>query len=119
MTRVLVCGGRDYLDKEEAFRVLDALDMQRGISCIIHGAARGADTLADNWAFKRSVETEAYPADWTKHGKSAGPIRNQEMLAASAPDVVLAFPGGRGTSHMVSIAKAKGVEVLLAAECPR
>ncbi|MEM9912925.1 MAG: hypothetical protein AAF922_19365 [Pseudomonadota bacterium] len=45
-------------------------------------------------------------------GRAAGPIRNKEMLDEGCPDLVVAFPGGRGTANMVKQAQAAGVEVL-------
>jgi hypothetical protein len=61
------------------------------------------------------VREAAFPADWKRHGKSAGPLRNQEMLDA-APDLVIAFPGGRGTADMVRRAKSVNVKVIEIAE---
>ena len=49
------------------------------------------------------------PADWTKHGKAAGPIRNQKMLD-ECPDLVVAFPGGKGTADMVRRAMKAGID---------
>lgn len=107
--RLLVCGGRDYAEKDFLYGVLDGW-MFRPITVIIHGAARGADSLAGQWARDRGIEENAFPADWKKHGKSAGPIRNQRMLVEGRPDMVCAFPGGRGTCHMKEMAsKAKVV----------
>ena len=59
----------------------------------------------------RSVET--YPADWDRHGKSAGPIRNRQMLAEGHPDLVVAFPDtvSRGTWDMIGAARHAGVKV--------
>ena len=70
----------------------------------------------NKWAKDNNMKLKVYPADWELHGKSAGPIRNQQMLIEGKPDLVLAFPGGKGTAHMVSIAKKKGVKVI---EVPR
>ena len=102
MTRVLVCGGRDYNDLQKIFDVLYYLDgPQHGrgpITCVIHGAAIGADSLAALWAKKVGKQGLPYPADWEKHGKSAGPIRNAKMLREGKPDLVVAFPGGKGTA---------------------
>jgi hypothetical protein len=109
--RLLVCGGRDYTDREFIFETLDQLHADREITTLIHGAARGADTLAGEWAIARSVEVTPYPADWRAHGNLAGPIRNRRMLHEGKPDRVLAFPGGVGTAHMVRIARAFGVPV--------
>ena len=52
-----------------------------------------------------------YPADWDKHGKAAGPIRNKQMIDEGKPDLVIAFPGGRGTAGAVRLAKFAGVTV--------
>jgi hypothetical protein len=107
--RILVCGGRDYADTKLLERILDcAVDKwgKDGI-VIIHGGARGADSLAGRWAEYHKIECIEEKADWKKHGKSAGPIRNQKMLDEHAPDIVVAFPGGTGTAHMVKISKNK------------
>lgn len=106
---VIVCGGRDYSDQAAAYDALDAFHAHTSIHLLVHGAARGADTIAEQWADCRGVLTERVHADWETHGKSAGPIRNMAMLkgllrSGGESFAVLAFPGGRGTDHMVSIA---------------
>lgn len=133
--RVLVCGGRTWgemprglkygtleywqaktkVQVERSF-VTDQLDnlhlgTEGPITVIIHGAARGADQCAGTWARKRLVCEIAVPANWSGHGMAAGPIRNQRMLL-DEPDLVLAFPGGKGTAHMVKIAREAGIRVL-------
>ena len=111
--RVLVCGGRDYQDRARVFAALDALDSQRGPLVVIQGGASGADSLAREWCFaQRTCELVNVPADWRAHGRAAGPMRNQKMLDKYAPDLVLAFPGGRGTADMVRRARSAGVEVI-------
>jgi len=109
--RVLVCGGRDYDDRDQLFRVLDAAHQANPIICLIHGAARGADTLAEQWAIFRDVLIESYPAQW-RDGKKAGPIRNQKMIDDGRPHIVIAFPGGIGTADMVHRAEEAGVPVV-------
>jgi hypothetical protein len=52
-----------------------------------------------------------YKAEWDKHGRAAGPIRNQQMLDDGKPDLVLAFAGGRGTDDMCRRAREAGIEV--------
>lgn len=108
---ILVTGGRDYDDRRRLFRTLDALHSEYGFTRLVHGAARGADTLAGEWAERAGVPVTMYPADWSK-GRGAGHIRNAEMLAASNPHLVVAFPGGRGTAGMVKLALRAGKEVL-------
>lgn len=109
---VLVCGGRNFAAGEWLFKVLDKLHSENEITLIIHGNARGADVLAGAWARKNSVGCQSFPADWGKHGKAAGPIRNQEMLDASTPDLVIAFPGARGTADMKNRAQKAGVKIM-------
>lgn len=125
--RVLVCGGRDYRDRDAVFRVLDWWREEYGVAEVIHGACglyeytagrgatsgrlQGADRWADEWAIARGVPVRHFLADWRAHGRAAGPIRNQRMLDEVRPDVVIAFPGGRGTADMVQRARAAGVRV--------
>ncbi|MGX9443924.1 DUF2493 domain-containing protein [Nitrobacteraceae bacterium UC4446_H13] len=112
MTRVLVCGGRDYVNGRRLRFVLDHYNDGNPFSAVIHGAARGADTLASEWASNRSIPALPFPADWDNHGRSAGHIRNAQMLREGKPDVVIAFPGGRGTDNMIDQATRAGVPVL-------
>lgn len=108
--RVLVCGGREFDDQKLMHGLLDKL--KPIIDCVIHGNAWGADSLASQWAASRGVEQEAYPADWRSHGMAAGPIRNRQMLVEGKPDIVFAFPGGRGTDNMIQQALASHVLTL-------
>jgi len=116
--RVLVCGGRDFDDRDFIWNTLCDLDMKRGpFSCVIHGAATGADTEAMIWAQAMAgsghqVKHLPMAAEWGKYGKSAGPRRNQRMIDEGRPNLVIAFPGGRGTADMIRRAKAAGLEVL-------
>jgi hypothetical protein len=125
LKRVLVCGGRDYADYYRLAEFLDNLCAERGwvtepdefgnhlpMVHIISGMARGADTLAIDWAVTRYCSWSEYPADWKRHGNKAGPIRNQYMLDHGKPDIVVAFPGGVGTRDMISRAKKSGVELV-------
>lgn len=106
--RVLVCGGRDFDDAELVERTLCAL--RPAPSVIIHGGARGADHLGALWG-EHFASAETYLPDWQRHGRAAGPLRNQRMIDEGKPDLVVAFPGGRGTADMVRRAKVAGIEV--------
>lgn len=112
MTRVLVCGGRDYDDKVRVDAVLNKLHAEAGIDVIIEGAAKGADQLAYQWSWSNAVKSERYEADWENQGSFAGPMRNKRMLEEGKPDLVIAFPGGKGTADMVRKARRAGVEVV-------
>jgi len=111
MTRVLVCGGRDYQNAREMYRILDGYHTKYPVSCLIQGGARGADAIARTWAKLRGINCREFPADWDTHGKAAGPIRNQQMLDEGKPDVVIPFPGGPGTKKMIELAIANGVPI--------
>lgn len=109
--KALVCGGRNFRDKEKLFDRMDFVLSEYRITEIIHGAALGADSLADAWALTRGIPSKRFPADWVQHGKAAGPIRNAQMLAEK-PDVVVAFPGEKGTADMVKKSRAAGIQVI-------
>lgn len=110
--RVLVCGGRDFHDWFVLRDALDALHAERRFDHVMTGAAPGADTLADTWARSKAIPVSRYYALWKTEGKAAGPLRNQRMLAEGKPDLVVAFPGGRGTQNMCEQAESAGVEVI-------
>ena len=123
--KVLVCGGRDFTDwpffrgkMEEIalarFPRMDADEYGNFLYkvTIISGGAKGADTLAADWAAVNWAGYEEYRADWNKHGKAAGPIRNQQMLDEGKPDLVIAFLGGNGTNDMINRAKKADIEVI-------
>jgi hypothetical protein len=122
---VLICGGRDFNDwdtfRNEMFKIAERefprLQPDRYGNYlyevkIIAGGAKGADSLAADWAAAEWTDYKEYPADWEKHGKAAGIIRNQQMLDEGKPDLVIAFPGGKGTADMVNRAKKAGVRVI-------
>jgi len=109
--RILVCGGRDYADKETIKRVLNELYNASKFTQMIEGGASGADSLCASWAGAIGIHVIEVKAQWDKYGKRAGPIRNADMLNLK-PDLVVAFPGGRGTKDMIGKAKAAGVKVI-------
>jgi hypothetical protein len=112
--RVLVCGGRNFNDNDHIWNALLGLEMvfDRRIQTVIQGGARGADAGGKRWAKIHERETLEFQPDWNKHGKAAGPLRNQEMIDKGDPELVLAFPGGRGTADMVRRAKAANIAVI-------
>lgn len=109
--KLLVCGGRDYSDRETVFSRLDSIHAKRNITLLIEGGATGADSLARAWGRSRGVHVATIHALWETSGRGAGPQRNAAMLSLS-PDGVLTFPGGRGTANMVQQAKDAGVKVV-------
>jgi hypothetical protein len=110
--KVLVCGGRTFNQYSLLSRTLNEFHSINKITCLAHGGARGADMLSGHWARGQRVPVQVYKADWERYGRSAGPIRNLQMLTEFKPDVVIAFPGGNGTQHMVKAAHIKKVPVI-------
>lgn len=109
---VIVTGGRNYADQAHVFATLDRIDDDRQITRLVVGSRRGADELAYRWATSNGRRVDVHYADWRKHGRAAGPIRNAKMIAEERPDLVVAFPGGSGTADCVRQARAAGVEVV-------
>jgi hypothetical protein len=110
--RVLVCGDRNWTDQAFIDQTLDQIHEVQGIVCIIEGEARGADRMARSWAASRNVPFLAFPAEWNRYGKAAGPIRNRKQFDEGQPDLVVAFhndlPNSRGTRDMIKYAKSRG-----------
>lgn len=117
MIRVLVCGSRICADRELVQRAMAPYvgrvvgRYNTSAHTIITGGATGVDSLAHQIATAAKMNTLIFRADWKTHGKAAGPIRNQRMIDEGKPDLVLAFPGGRGTADMIRRAEAAGIPV--------
>lgn len=112
--KILCCGNRNWTDRKKIWDRLADIDRSAHAITIIHGAAKGADTIAGNEAKKLRYAVEAFPADWEKHGKAAGPIRNRKMLDQK-PDLVIAFHSNikksKGTKDCIKEANRRGIKV--------
>lgn len=109
---IVVTGGRDFTAKQMIWAALDQLHAQHHISGLTEGEARGVDTLCRLWAESRNVPCYPRPADWAKHGKKAGILRNADMLLNDPPPTYcVAFPGGTGTADMIRRAERAGLVV--------
>lgn len=110
--RVIVCGSRNGCSPPLLERTLSGLFAAPALRphVVISGGATGVDAQAIEWAKAHGICPVTVDACWVPHGYSGGPIRNGRMLWFE-PDLVLAFPGGRGTANMVKQAREQGVEV--------
>jgi hypothetical protein len=109
--KVIVAGGRDFTNYalvEEAIKISGF-----EISQIVSGKAKGVDTLGEVWALANNVPVEAFPADWSQHGRAAGPIRNKQM--AEYADALIAIWDGesKGTANMIQQARNKQLNVFI------
>jgi hypothetical protein len=124
MNRILVTGSRVGVEQKAVWDELDDLYETRvstGPFVVVHGGAAGADTHANNWAWKKrregnfDVNIEVYPARWRPEGvyiPSAGHERNQKMVDLGA-DVVLAFihNNSAGATGCMRMAMKAGLQV--------
>lgn len=108
--KVIVAGSRNF---EDYALLSEELDKITGITEIISGGARGADSLGELYASQKGIPLSIYKADWETYGKSAGYRRNVTM--ASVGDMLVAFWDGesKGTKHMIDIASSKGLDVVI------
>jgi len=111
--RILICGDREYKDW---IQVRDYLDTLSRTTIIIHGGARGADSIAGNLAISLKMKVIKFPAEWDKYGKGAGLIRNQQMLDEGHPDLVIYFhkdiENSKGTRDMLKRATDSGIRTI-------
>lgn len=124
-TRILICGSRDFTERNFFGRAMQAWIGKHGyLDTVIEGCARGADSLAEQFVqrenaagYPANITLRHFPADWDRHGRAAGPIRNQQMLTEGAPDAVIAFTHSlrrsKGTRDMVIRARRAGLPVWL------
>lgn len=105
----IVCGGRAFHDSFFFIRAMDQIVKARGMpDKVVHGAAKGADTLADKRARRNQCTTIPVPTNWDE--PNAGPKRNEKMIVHHAPRLVVAFPGGAGTANMLALAERYRIE---------
>lgn len=113
--RVLICGDRNWTNFKLVLEKLREIQQERGVEVVIEGEATGADLMGRTAAAQLGIPVQEFPADWRKHGRSAGPIRNRQMLKEGRPTLVLAFhpfiENSKGTKDMVAVARAAGVPV--------
>jgi len=110
--RIIVAGDRNWKRMDIIERELKKFPSG---TIVIHGDAKGADTLGGFVADKLGFKVIPFPAKWKIYGKGAGPIRNQQMLDEGKPDMVLAFHENinesKGTKDMVNRARGIGIKV--------
>lgn len=115
--KLIVAGGRDFSDKALLDKTLMGLCIAGALApfnvSIVSGMARGADALGAQFARENGVKLYEYVANWDKHGKRAGFIRNEVM--GKAADGLLAFHDGasKGTAHMIQWMSVMGKHVVV------
>lgn len=118
MIRVLIAGSRDFNDFELLDKAVKHYLKQYGLHRqdieVVSGGARGADKLGEQFANKYSIKLTIFPADWNTYGKSAGYIRNEQMIKyIGDTGIVFAFWDGQshGTAHTIKLANKYNIKV--------
>ena len=109
--RIIIAGSRTITEYSTVFNAMNYLNLNP--TAILSGCAEGVDKLGERWAKEHKIRIERYPADWEKHGKKAGYIRNAEMVK-NADWLVAIWDGkSKGTKHTIDLANKKGIKVFV------
>lgn len=102
--KIIIAGGRDFNDYEQLCDICNDILPEFEDVSIVSGTARGADRLGERYAREHGYKVKCFPADWNRHGKQAGYMRNLEM--AKYADGLIAFHDhySRGTANMIGFA---------------
>lgn len=115
--RVLFSGNRKFSDDKAVILMLDRLAARAGSAAqvtVVHGGSGNLDWMVDVLARHMGMPVEIHRANWQKHGKAAGPIRNRAMVELGA-DLLVAYPlpGGRGTQDCIKQAVKAGIPTIV------
>lgn len=109
---ILITGGRDFKDRAYIRQTMETCRPHFADQfVIVQGDAKGVDFICKNWAIENGFPCIGMPACWDFFGNTAGGIRNGWMLKFTKPDLLIAFPGGKGTADMKRKARSAGVTV--------
>lgn len=111
--RLAVVGSRSFRDYTDLEKTLSFIHKKVPITRIISGGAKGADSLAEQWARENSVDTQVFIPDWETYGKRAGFLRNKQIVDYSEAVVVFWDGKSKGSQHSMKLAKEQGKSVLI------
>lgn len=109
--KVIIAGGRDYHNYDT---LIDAIEeAQFDIKEVVSGGAKGVDALGERYAMEKNKTLHIYEADWERHGRAAGPLRNKKM--AENADALIAIWDGKskGTKNMIETAEKHNLLVFV------
>ena len=108
--KVIIAGGRDHIPTMAEDAACAMIFNHNDITEIVEGGASGVDSWARDLARKLGIKCITFSADWAKHGRAAGPLRNRAM--ANYADAVILLAGGKGTDSMRREAMQAGIKTL-------
>jgi len=112
--RVIIAGSRSIHDYSVLLKTMNsAKDAGWEVTEIVSGGAYGVDQLGERYANEFEIPLKRFPADWNKHGRTAGFIRNEKM--AEYADALIAIWDGKssGTAHMIKQAERSNLKLMI------
>jgi hypothetical protein len=104
--KVVIAGSRTIVNYADVVKAIEKSNFP--ITEVVCGCAMGVDRLGQQWAISKGVAVKEMPANWNKHGKAAGPIRNKEM-AEYADAAIIVWDGySKGALNMIQQIKKVG-----------
>lgn len=107
--KVIIAGSRQINDYQVVVDALSNADIV--ITQVVSGTARGIDKLGEKWAIENGIPIKQFPPDWSKYGRSAGYLRNEQMAEYADALIAVWDERSRGTGHMINLAKKHGLAV--------
>lgn len=103
--KTIIAGCRDFENYPLLKETVDKFRESVAVTEIVSGGAAGADTLGEQYAKENRITLKVFPANWDKHGRAAGPIRNKQM-AEYADQLIAIWDGqSKGTENMIKTMK--------------
>lgn len=109
-----VSGSRHFTDYDGfSERMRTVIKLLKETPDKIHvGDCRGTDTLTVRWCHENDVSCEVFEADWDKHGRAAGPIRNKQLLKRTSTLIAFLASASRGTKNCINQAQKMKLKVV-------
>lgn len=106
--RLIIAGSRDiHLNYDTIHELVETHFGVDNVSEVVCGMASGIDMSGYTWASKKGLPITKFPADWSTHGKRAGPMRNA-LMAKYANAALVIHNGSRGSINMIQCMRALG-----------
>ena len=111
--KIIIAGGRDINDYEIVKTTIEDSPFNKQITEVISGGCRGIDMLGQKWAEDNNIPFRIFFPDWDIHGKSAGPIRNENMIKKGNADGLIIIWDGKsiGSKNMKKLAQKYNIKI--------
>lgn len=98
--KVIIAGSRKVEDYRLVVQAMERCGYE--VTEVVCGMATGVDRLGEQWARANDISVTEMPADWNRHGRSAGPIRNRQMAEYADAAVIIWDGKSRGSRNMIN-----------------